>query len=331
MRQLLQTLTSLATDTAFATFQNELAHCGYAALGQGYVASDNEVALVTRLVNALTQKGHGPIRLSAKKIHGSRSYVEFNYMDKPVTKELGDMAILTVATRGRQRLFQRLCIIQNKKQSSGGWAVDLEQLYLLKNFPTFTGNKGMFKNCGDLVFRNTTGCLGAFGLLQPPGEMIMASAPLVTECLRGKNTLAPSDLSFPGDHQRDLAAPFAGWAFPGLLRHFHPKDFMFLLEELWHDSGLPLGLTTGQGMPFLGNLVFMRDMHDFIRGWTQLNLGEVTFAFGETTNPHVEAFANFLARSAGFNEMFDIPADDLFASAEFDNEMGIFLMHLNVE
>ena len=177
----------LANDDKFTAFQNSVTSAVYDELGQGYAANENEVALVKRLVEATqNQSYNNSVKLHAAMLHGSRSYVEFDYLDKRVTKELGDMAVIAVVTTSKKRLFQRICIIQNKKTRKNGWDIDLEQLFLLKNFPPFTGSKGIFSGYRDLAFRNSSGSLGAFGLMHAPGEMLVVAAPLLPEFLRGK-------------------------------------------------------------------------------------------------------------------------------------------------
>lgn len=130
MRRLFSQVHKLRRDDGFVSFQNDVVHEFYDTLGRGFSKNENEVALVERLVDATKGKTYGPISLHGSMLHGSRSYVEFNYRDQPVTKELGDMAIITLVTSGSERLFQRLTIVQNKKTSSKSWGLDQEQLWL---------------------------------------------------------------------------------------------------------------------------------------------------------------------------------------------------------
>ncbi len=332
MRRFFETIAMLTTDDGFIKFQNKLTHNFYDVLGQGYVTNDNEVALVKRLVDAANGNSYGPINLRANMLHGSRSYVEFNYMDKPVTKEMGDMAIISVVTSGKKRLLQKICIIQNKKDTAERWSIDLEQLFLLKNFPPFTGNKGIFRNCRDVAFRNTSGCLGAFGLLSSPGEMIFASAGLVSEFIHGKKSLSASDISVPSGIYHNVTQDNQSFFPYGLpLKHFHPKEWYYMMEEVFERYGYPLGIPFGQGNNFLGNIRFGRDLYDFTRSWTQLSIGETTCINDIITNKGVDAFANFLIRSAGFGNIIHTPGDELFGDNEFGRQMAVFMMHLNVE
>jgi hypothetical protein len=330
MRRLIQCAADLSRDSGFTRFQNDTVQCFYDTLDQGYSVHDNEVALVTRLVNAANGKSYGPVRLLANKIHGSRSYVEFSFMGKPVTKELGDMAIISVVTAGRDRLFQRVSIIQNKKSSGTNWGIDSEQLFLLKNFPPFAGNRGIFRGCSDLAFRNESRCLGAYGLFDDPGEMVFVSAPLVAGMLSGKKSLGQADLSVSLD-AAGLAPTQAGgfpW-WPGL-HHCHPRELYHILRELCDFHDFPFMCPSGSGGGFLGNIVFGRDLYDFVRAWTRLSVGEVTYAHGTVLNAEVDAFTNLLIAAAGFRDLFDMPGDEVFPQVEFSGDLAVVLMHLDV-
>lgn len=308
MRRFFETIAQLSSDDDFSKFQNKLTHNFYDVLGQGYAANENEVALVKRLVGAANGSSYGPLSLHANMLHGSRSYVEFNYRDKPVTKELGDMVIISLVTNGKQRLLQKICIIQNKKDKSKQWGIDLEQLFLLKNFPPFTGNKGIFKNCRDIAFRNTSGCLGAFGLLQTPGEMIFASAGLVSEFIHDKKSLSASDISFSSGinhnstQENQFSSPF--W-LP--FNHIHPKEWYYIMREFAEMHGYQHSALIGQPNSFAGNFRFGRDLYDFVRSWTQFSIGEITCINDKVTNRSVDAFANFLIRSAGYGDIVHTP------------------------
>ena len=268
MRILFKRVIELSSDDTFVHFQNDLSEKVYNALGQGYSADENEIGLIKRLIGAINGQSYRGIRIFATILHGTRSYVEFNYLDKPVTKELGDMAVISLVTDGAERLLQKICIVQNKKAKEQSWGIDAEQLYLLKNFPSFSGNKGIFRKCKNMAFRNVSGCLGAYALLSSPGEMVLASAPLVTEMLRGRKTLSISDLSvLPNTNpsrwnSHSFALPW--WQF---FPWHHPKEIFLLLEELWHHYGYAMGLQN-IGNRFLGNVNFSRDVYDFIRDWT---------------------------------------------------------------
>lgn len=330
MMRLFNKVHILSTDSGFLNFQHDITRRMYDALGQGYAANDNEVSLIKRVVDAVNGRSYRGVRMFATVIHGTRSYVEFNFMDKPVTKELGDMTIITLVTDKADRLLQKVCVIQNKKERDGQWDIDPEQLYLLKNFPPFSGNKGIFRRSKDMTFRNSSGSLGCYGLFFPPGEMILASATALTEMLRGKKSVSHADVGYPGmiGVGGSGAANTAPWwpSFPWR----HPKDFYMFLEEFAMHYGYPFMAGAAFG-GFLGCTQFARDIHDFTLNWTQLNIGELTTTFGSILNPAVDAFSNFVVRSAGFKDMrVELPTGNYFGDQEFEGQMAVLLMHLDV-
>lgn len=324
MMRLFDKIHSLSTDNGFLHFQHDLTKRMYDALGRGYVVNDNEVSLIKRVVNAVNGQSYKGVRMLATVIHGTRSYVEFNYMDKPVTKELSDMTVVTLVSNKGERLFQKVCVIQNKKDREGHWEIDQEQLYLLKNFPPFSGNKGIFKKCKDVAFRNASGTLGCYGLFSSLGEMALASAPALIEMLRGKKTLGKADLCCPGSVVGGNSTSNATPWWLGLPWH-HPKELFMFFEEFVCHYGQPF-MAGAPFSGFLGCTQFARDMHDFTRNWTQLNLGEPTAALGRILSPAVDAFSNFVVRSAGFPMDVELPTGNYFGDQEFEGHMqGEFL------
>jgi hypothetical protein len=332
MRRLWRKLINLSQDEGFMQFQNSLSLEFYESLGRGYNVNDNEVSLVKGLVDVANGKSYASVKFAASMLHGSRSYVEFNHRDKPVTKELGDMAIISLVTHGKERLLQKICIIQNKKTSGNSWSIDPEQLFLLKNFPPFSGNKGIFKGCRYLAFRNTSGCLGMFGLMKNPGEMILVSAPLLSGVMGSKKSVNLDILSFPAGLQ-NLHNSFGNSGFPcwPLAFRFHPKEWIMLWEELMH-FGYPNNMLGGTGgQAYLTNCTYCLDMFDFSRAWTQLNLGEITCFNNSSVNKYADAFAGFLLRSAGIRDIIPYsPGDNVFGDRKFDGSMAIFVMHVDL-
>jgi len=319
----------LSEDDGFFKFQNELAQTAYDLLGQAYKANDNEIAIVTKLVNAVNGKSHNHVSVAANKIHGSRSFVEFNYRDKPTTKELGDMAVISVVTSGKERLLQRVCIIQNKKAKEHAWRVDPEQLFLLKNFPPFSGNRGLFRGMSDIAFRNRSGCLGAYGLFDEPGDMMFVAAPLFAEVLRGRSAVAADNIGIPtaiNNYSSQFA--FQSTPFGNLV---DPEEWYMIMREMLHRIGPFPRHGLGAGLPFFGNVHYGRDIYDFIRAWTQINLGEYTCLDGNAINPEVDAFANRLIRAAGIGHGIDFPTGNDEFEGKPEGDMAIFLLQMDIE
>lgn len=329
MHRLFHYAARLAEDREFFRFQNDITHVAYDTLGQAYKAADNEVAIVTKLVAALNGKTYDHITVAANKIHGTRSFVEFNYLDTPTTKELGDMAIISIVTDGRNRLLQRFSIIQNKKAKDHAWGVDTAQLFLLKNFPPFSGNRGLFRGMNDVAFRNRSGCLGAYGLFDEPGEMMFVAAPLFSEILRDRRSVKRDEVGLPsatthsGGQSAFSSAPFG--------HLFDPEEWYMIMREVFHRIGSFPRPGFGLDLPFFGNVHYGRDTYDFVRAWTQLNLGEYTCLVGETVNPEVDAFANRLIRSAGLGRGIDLPTGNDNTEMKPEGDMAVFVLRMDVE
>jgi len=341
MHRIIETFMALIKDEIFLGFQNDLALDIYNELGKGFSTNENEVSLVTRFCDIIKKKSyvHGPLSISAHKIHGARSYVEFNYMDKPVTKELGDMAIITIVSDGKERLYQKMCLIQNKKGNNADnsknkgnirWDIDLEQLFLLKNFPKLSGSKGIFKHCREISFRNTEGSLGAFGLLHFPGDMIFIAAPLLAELMKGRESLNLSDISVVSGNYSVNSPRDMGFPFLPFLGKIHSQKLIFIYEELCHYYGGMWPHMYGATMPFFGNTFFLRDMYDFVRAWTQVNIGETCFSFGEVINTTVDGLSNAILRQIGFSESVDLPVNTDFAEFRWEGELGVIVTHIDI-
>ncbi|KAA0251613.1 hypothetical protein FBQ97_10165 [Acidobacteria bacterium ACD] len=331
MENVLPFFSKLLADDGFFKFQNDVAQKMYGALDQGYAHNEKEVALVTRLVDAVNGMHYGGVSLHTKKIHGTRSYVEFNHQGRPITKELADSVFITVVTRKRRRLLQRVCLVQNKVAKNGGWQIDQGQLYLLKNFPVFSGSRGLFRGRSDVVFRNIGGTLGAFGLFQEPGEMTLITAPLLADLSRGGSSLKADALSVPEVASGQATAGTATGGPPWLpwSSAIFPPNAIELFHELHrfyrHHPGGPwpwLGISA----PFLARSVFMRDLHDLARSWLLVNVGEFSFVLGAATDPALDAFAASLLRAAGAQQFFDIDVD----TAELDTDLTVFIAQIEV-
>jgi len=81
--------------------------------------------------------------------------------------------------------------------------------------------------------------------------------------------------------------------------------------------------------PFLNNSVFSRDIYDFIRNWSQFNIGEPTYAFGNVINPDLDSFSNFLLRLIGIGEYVNLTESNI--EGKFHNEMALFAMHIDLD
>jgi hypothetical protein len=328
MHRLLEAVVRLSNDKAFSKFQNDISRAAYEALAKAWTVGEDEIHTVERLVNLLHGKTYKRVGLSARMIHGPTSFVEFDFRDETKTCELGDMVVVSLVTSGRTRLLQRVCIIQNKKIHAKRFEVDQPQLFLLKDFPPFRGIQGIVKGMS-CAYRNRSGCLGAYGLLTNPGEMLFASAPLLAELLRSRASMQLTDVAAPA-----LVAPSCRHTgFSGLPFTILPSgpDWYYAMREMAHRYGAPLWGPLGDGFPFLGNVIYARDMFDFVRGWSQINIGEVTHCGDTTVEPDVDGFANRLIRRAGLAGDFDTPDDERHDRDDFSGGVGLLLLRIDVE
>lgn len=330
MRRYIEMTPRLGQDDAFLGFQHAVTRAAYDSLAGSYATGDNEPEVVSKLVDALHDKSYDQIRLTAHMIHGAgRSGVQFRYRAADVTRELGDMVVISMVTDGPERILQRVCIIQNKKAHAGNWVVDDKQLFLLKNFPPLSGRSGIFRGTSDVRFRNTSGCLGAYGLLYEPGEMILASAQAVAEFLRGGRTLRPANVGVAPAGRMDAEGfgPVSS-SWPLWREHL---DGLVMCMEGEHLVMLPrrasvVGLHPG----FLGNVHFCRDLHDFVRAWTQMSLGEYTCSDRRVVNVEADAFANHLMRSSRLGDDVRLPLNDRYSDVKFPGDMAVFVLRLDV-
>lgn len=322
MKRLVDTVVRLSKDRGFIAFQNYLIRSGYKSLTRDWQAGQPEVGIVEGLTTELKGKTYGSITVDAKMIHGNSNLVKFEMRSKEETCELGDMVVITVVTAGRERLMQRVCIVQNKKvDGRERVSVDQTQLFLLKNFPPFLNANGFLAGLTG-SYRNASGCLGAYGILAKPGDMLFSSAPLLTEFLRSRESMLFRDIAATNHVVGASLNPFVSRITVVELVHW----FYSLQQGFFPFYG---GYVTG--VPFLGNVIYCRDFCDFVKNWTQINIGEVTHLGKVTIEPELDSLANRLIALAGLGGSFDIPADESRVRGDLIGRVGVLLYHVDVE
>lgn len=292
MNNLIRTFTDYYNRPDFRKFQNTLAKDVYETLGTSYSNSDGEVKMVTEMCNTINGKTFEKLKFHSKKIHGTRSFVEFQNQDKPTTKELADMVIISVATQGREIVYEKTAFIQNKKEDKNeNWKIDQDQLYLLHNFPTFKGNKGIFKRNfkDEVVFLNHSETLGNYGFFQEPGEMILLNALMVYR-LQQSNKISFSDIR---RYTNNNLNNNSGFHFP-LIDHPFMEEMLYRYFKHFPKYGLPF-----LNLPFLNNSIASFNIYEFIRNWSLFNIGEVVSAYGNTFDKDLSKFNRILLREAG--------------------------------
>ena len=317
----------LLSDINFRKFQNYLSQKIYNTLVEGYTKGYGEIKLVKNLVKAINNSKFHKFKFYGHKIHGPISYVDFKYRNEPTTKELADMVIISIASHRKKRILQKITFIQNKLSKDKEWDIDEEQLFLLKNFPILLGNKGILKSFSDkdVIFFNYSSCLGSFGLFMEPGDMIFLSAPLLLELKKGgKIKIEEIKLTESIPYIR-----FSSCFFPFSTTFYHLfwEEFRYSMPKYIRNN-IPIPFIYNSSFPFLNNSIFSRDIYDFIRNFTQFNIGEPTYAFGKIINPDLDKFTNFLLKTIGIQDIVDLPSEGL--EGEFNNGIALLVMHIDL-
>lgn len=316
---------ALRSDPGFLRFQHGAIADAYDQLAQGYSQAEGEVAMVTRLGETLGGRSYKGLRLHFKKIHGSKSYVSFTFRDKPTTKELGDLAMITVVSNRRRRLLQKLCIVQNKVLRADKAEIDPEQLFLLKNFPLFSGSRGLFRGATDVMFLNREKCLGAYGFFVNPGEMLHINAGVLSDALAGSTVFSRSGTGgwANGDpehneHGQPSPFPLAWWEHPAVYEEFVHR---------WLRRGLPLPFGSDCA-PFASSRRTRHDLHDFVRAWADLRVGELVYSVDRAVDLDAEKFSTAILRQIGFGEHVDLEGDNL--EGKLSAALLVMVAHLDV-
>lgn len=320
MNNLFRLLSDYYNRADFRKFQNDFAREIYDTLGIGYSNSDGEVKLVTDMCKTVNGKSFGQLQFYSNKIHGTRSYVEFHNQDKPTTKELADMVVIAVATRKGDIVYEKTAFVQNKKETTqDNWRIDQDQLYLLHNFPTFKGSKGIFKknHKSDIAFLNHSETLGNYGFFQSPGDLVIVNALTVYRLQQG-NTISHSDIRKFSDrnvsNNLGLQIPF--------LDHQMWEDMLYRYFKYFPKYGLQF-----MNLPFLNNSFVSFNLYDFIRNWTYFNIGEVASAFGTTVDKDLSNFTRLLLRESGLSNVMNINVE----GGELENGLTVLVAHLKLD
>lgn len=323
MRDLIQKYRELVCDADFLRFQHEMIAAVYDQLGQGCAEKEGEVALVTRIAETLSGQSYRRLRIHCEKIHGSKSYVSFNFRDKPTTKELGDLILISLITHGRKRLLQKLCIVQNKVLHSGKCQIDLEQLFLLKNFPLFSGRQGLFRHASDIMFFNSQECLGAYGFFEESGDLIHVNAKVLSIALGGGKTFAKTGLSNGSYDPSVPGAQLSGFSLPWIDRPGISEEAYF--RRYWRGGLLPFGPAIE---PLLSSRKTLHDLHDFLKAWTSLQIGEIVYVFDRAADLEAARFTDAVLQAVNYNEFIDF--DDANPINEFDAGYTVMVSHLDL-
>lgn len=257
MYRIIHELIKESKNPNFFAWQNKVAESAKSSLKASYDRNANEVSIVTSLCNELNNREistFNRFELYAKKIHGKASSVSFkNESYSDTTRELSDMIVLSLITDKGQVLYARIAFVQNKKEkdnTKAKWDIDQDQLYLLTNFPTFNGVSGIFGETKNIVLPDPFQQLGSYGLFRAPCEMVFASANVITALKKVKR------ISYDDIKNRSVENKYT-YPYSKLNPYYlHKYDYF------------------ESDMPILGNCSIALNIHQFIRNWTQFNIGK---------------------------------------------------------
>jgi hypothetical protein len=276
--------------------------------------------MVTKMCDIINGKSFERLKFYTKKIHGAKSYVEFHNKTRKTTKELSDMVIISIATKNGNIIFEKTAFIQNKKESTPNkWGIDQDQLFLLHNFPTFRGSKGIFKShfADDVILKNNSETLGNYGLFQSPGEMILINAKSVYKLQMG-NEISLSDIRKNtcnnGITPKNYLNPFISIPYWDELKYRRYSQYLFS-----HLAFLNL--------PFLNNCIASFNIYEFTRNWTLFNIGELVRFDSNILDSNLSQLNNILIRELGIPSISNLSSE----MTNFDQDLNIIISHLELD
>ncbi len=326
MERLYREYFNLIQRNDFKRFLNDFSLKLYDVLSVGYANNKNEVALVTDLSNSINNTTFENLNFHAFKIHGSKSYVEFNHKDKPTTKELADMLIISIASYGRKRVFQKVTFVQNKKDTNKNWLIDEGQLFLLKNFPSITGQKGILNQYypnEKFDFINNSESLGTYGLFLSPGDMILSSAKYIDALIEKNKKVNYYDLKKLNTHVNNLNS---NNLFP-IIPYPYFEEIIYMMHKYGRKFGS--NYQFNNNLPFLSNSMLSTDISEFVKNWSLFNIGEPTFSFGHVHDEPLDQFINYILTSIGMNEYIDIKNHN--ENHKFESNMIVTVLNYNIK
>ena len=157
------------------------------------------------------------------------------------------------------------------------------------------------------MFCNTQRCLGAYGFFEDPGELIHMNAGILSNTLSGSQLFEKNKI---GTSSRDPDLPEVSihqyaFGFPWI-------DDPILTEEIhyWYRRGYPLSFILSVALLHSSRQT-LHDLHDFIKAWTSLQVGEIVYAFDRALDIDADRFANAALRAIGFSEYIDFDDEDI--------------------
>jgi hypothetical protein len=195
-------------------------------------------------------------------IHGKKAQVQFSYpgqIKEPV--ELGDLIFICTLVIQGKRYLEKITISQFKQDNDTrnvfSWTINNDkQLYLLSRFPKFRCVEGIFPK-KEYCLPNYSGCLGSYGLIQKPGELVFVSATRLNIFLGKTKTIRKNEL--------------------------YEKPFLYVWRLFYSE--------------LFNNCQFCPEVYSFADNYLSLNIGEPTVVRFSNYNLQVKRLLGYLAHS----------------------------------
>jgi hypothetical protein len=233
-------------------------------------------------------------------------------------KELADMVLLSLITKKQNLIYAKIAFVQNKKENERNniWKKDEGQLFLLQYFPTFRGVKGIFCNNPfknqEIVFPNTTGSLGNYGLFKSEGEIIVAIASEISAKMKGR-TVKYSSLVEDSSIYNAKSFVLPSFEIDDEVTVVRNKDFVSLKYQ------------------FLQNTSLSMNVYDFVRNFTQFNIGESISLPCQPQDNDLYRYVSVLVQSTALRNRIrinDFSNDPIFQGD--DENLTILCVHLDL-
>ncbi len=251
-------------------FSEHLAYALWSAYHQG-LPEPSLVQTVESVVNHLNNltitniNPHFEISTKSIFIHGNRSQVKFDYCGETIQRELGDLIFIVSIILGHQKFFEKFTINQFKKDNSRSKDISWDirnkgQLYLLSRFPRFSGATGSLIPPRRYTLRNISGCLGSYGLLRRPGDMVFTSASKLDSIIGLRNIVRIGE--FGGLISETEYPPwYMPYPYPHIFPNYHYAADVFdfshkhLIMGIGEPTFMRLGNYNSQARHFLHELL----------------------------------------------------------------------------
>jgi len=276
-----------------------------------------------------SQKKYKGLNIKSRIIHGwHTSGVRFDCGNKKFVQcELADMVIVSVVTLNRKIMLLKTAFIQNKKATkhitvSYSWKIDQKQLFLLKNFPTFTDVSGIFNKNEEITLLNHSGTLGNYGLFTPTGDMIFLTARNVF-CHQNpsdadKRTITFDNIKNASSLQTSLENKI-DWLCSDCIDcyhciRFHPRNHFVLPNGRYN-------------LPFFNNYSYALDVHEIVKELTYFNIGEPLNVFGRITDNTLYSYTTDLLQLFGYRIIEGHLSNNENNNISYENRANVLFIH----